>query len=172
MSARRLYVISGCSGGGKSTLIDALAETGHNVVREPGRRIIAQGGPLPWDDMAGFAQAAIAMAEADYDAARALEGPVFFDRGLVDAVLALAHATGQQRDLTRIAQRPYAKPVFFAPPWQDLFANDEDRRHGFAEALAEHDRLARAYRSLGHTLTPLPKSSVAQRVALVVAKAL
>ncbi len=167
----RFYVITGCSGGGKSTLIEALAEAGHNVVREPGRRIIASGGPLPWDDMAGFAYAAIAMAETDYDAARTLKGPVFFDRGLIDAVFALSHATGQPPDLTRIAQRPYANTVFFAPPWPNLFTNDPDRQHGWAEALAEHDRLAQAYPTLGHTLTPLPKSSVAQRVAHVLALA-
>ncbi len=165
----RFYVITGCSGGGKSTLIEALAKAGHNVVREPGRRIIARGGPLPWDDPRGFAQAAIAMAEADYDAALAVNGPVFFDRGLIDAVVALADATGQDPDLDRIARRPHAKPVFFAPPWPELFANDENRRHGFPEALAEHDRLADVYPSLGHTLTSLPKTSVAGRVAHVLA---
>ncbi|MEO1705188.1 MAG: AAA family ATPase, partial [Pseudomonadota bacterium] len=33
-------LITGCSGGGKSTLLAALAQQGHAVVREPGERIV------------------------------------------------------------------------------------------------------------------------------------
>ena len=36
-------VISGCSGGGKSTLLMELARRGHAVVDEPGRRIVQAG---------------------------------------------------------------------------------------------------------------------------------
>jgi predicted ATPase len=35
----RFVVISGCSGGGKSTLLAELGRRGHAVVEEPGRRI-------------------------------------------------------------------------------------------------------------------------------------
>lgn len=54
--AARFVIISGCSGGGKSTLIDELAKRGHAVVEEPGRRIIADerargGTALPWIDL-------------------------------------------------------------------------------------------------------------------------
>lgn len=57
-------VISGCSGGGKSTLLDALEDLGHHVVKEPGRRIVAEelaigGSALPWDDPVAFARRAI-----------------------------------------------------------------------------------------------------------------
>ena len=38
----RFVILSGCSGGGKSTLLDALAERGFAVVPEPGRRIVAK----------------------------------------------------------------------------------------------------------------------------------
>ncbi|MCL2892590.1 AAA family ATPase [Brenneria tiliae] len=42
-------IISGCSGGGKSTLLTELKRRGHAVVEEPGRRIIQEetrsGGP-------------------------------------------------------------------------------------------------------------------------------
>ena len=46
-------VISGCSGGGKSTLIAELSRRGFAVVSEPGRRIVAEelagdGKSLPW----------------------------------------------------------------------------------------------------------------------------
>jgi predicted ATPase len=38
----RFVVISGCSGGGKSTLLAELGRRGHSTVEEPGRRIVAQ----------------------------------------------------------------------------------------------------------------------------------
>ncbi|MEW6315305.1 MAG: AAA family ATPase, partial [Pseudomonadota bacterium] len=50
---QQLVVISGCSGGGKSTLLEALRRRGYAVVEEPGRRVIAEqsrnaGDGLPW----------------------------------------------------------------------------------------------------------------------------
>jgi len=51
----RFVVISGCSGGGKSTLLAELGSHGYATVEEPGRRIVKEelkaGGPaLPWVD--------------------------------------------------------------------------------------------------------------------------
>jgi predicted ATPase len=83
----RFVVISGCSGGGKSTLLIELARRGHAVVDEPGRRIVKEelrgdGSALPWVDGAGFARRAIGVALADRDTASRLGGWVFFDRGI------------------------------------------------------------------------------------------
>jgi hypothetical protein len=70
----RFVVISGCSGGGKSTLLAELARRGQAVVEEPGRRIVREeragdGAALPWVDPAAFARRAVAMALADREAA-------------------------------------------------------------------------------------------------------
>ncbi|AGS22261.1 P-loop NTPase domain-containing protein [Rhizobium etli bv. mimosae str. Mim1] len=63
----RLILISGCSPGGKSTLLVDLGHRGHGIGEEPGRRIVKQelegdGTALPWVDMAAFARRAIEMA--------------------------------------------------------------------------------------------------------------
>jgi predicted ATPase len=63
----RFIVISGCSGGGKSTLVAEFARRGYATVKEPGRRIVEDekrgaGTALPWVDMAAFSRRAIAMA--------------------------------------------------------------------------------------------------------------
>jgi hypothetical protein len=42
----RFVVISGCSSGGKSTLIAELGKRGYAVVDEPGRRIVKEAGLL------------------------------------------------------------------------------------------------------------------------------
>jgi len=79
-------VISGCSGGGKSSLLAEFKKMGHCVVEEPGRRIIAEekassGAALPWVNMTSFAKRAVEMSRSDLLFARNNSGIVFFDRG-------------------------------------------------------------------------------------------
>ena len=66
----RFVVISGCSAGGKSTLLAELSRRGHAVVEEPGRRIVqeelqGEGLALPWVDPIAFARRAITMSLED-----------------------------------------------------------------------------------------------------------
>nr|MBA3811847.1 AAA family ATPase [Caulobacteraceae bacterium] len=96
----RFVVISGCSGGGKSTLVAELARRGYATVEEPGRRIVreeirAGDSAFPWVDGIAFLRRAVAVALADRAAARRREGWVFFDRGLIDAAAGLEHLTGE-----------------------------------------------------------------------------
>ncbi|MGH7016304.1 MAG: AAA family ATPase [Caulobacteraceae bacterium] len=101
----RFVLITGCSGAGKSSLLDELKSRGFAVVEEPGRRIVreeleAGGRALPWTNAAAFARKAVTLALADLGAAQSLEGWVFFDRGLIDAASALQSVTGESaRDL-------------------------------------------------------------------------
>lgn len=162
-------LISGCSGGGKSTLLRALADMGHATVEEPGRRVVeaehACGGTaLPWTDMKTFLRRTLDLAIADHEAAGAQDGLVFFDRGVVDALVALEHLSGEVPD--RLADRyRYAGTVYLAPPWPEIFTTDMARRHGMDEAKAEYDRLWCAFPAFGYRAALLPKTSVADRAA-------
>ncbi|WP_149538854.1 AAA family ATPase [Siccirubricoccus phaeus] len=164
----RFVILSGCSGGGKSTLLAELRRRGHATVEEPGRRVIAAeqasgGSALPWLDLAGFARRAIALALADRAAAASLPGRVFFDRGLIDAAAALEHATGTPALQPLGRAHRYHPTVFLTPPWPEIYATDPARRHGFDAAVAEYARLEDAYRRLGYRLLILPRESVAAR---------
>jgi len=164
-------VISGCSGGGKSTLLAELARRGHRAFAEPGRDIVREelavgGDALPWSNPQKFAGRCIArgidqLAQARAAAARR----AFFDRSIVDAVAALEHMGAPVPEAARstLAARPYARTVFMAPPWPELFATDAERRHTFDDAAAEYDRLLRAYRDRGHEIVLLPKLAVQAR---------
>jgi len=125
------------------------------------------GGALPWVDGIAFARRITTLAEQDYETARALPGPVFFDRGLIDAAVALEHLTGETLLADLDARYPYASPVFLAPPWPELFASDAERWHDFDSALAEYDRLAAGYPALGYEVILLPKVSVSERLAFI-----
>lgn len=172
---RNHVILSGCSGGGKSTLLAALADRGFATVPEPGRRIVAaaqagKGGTLPWDDLAGFARQALAMARQDRAQAPQVGDWVFFDRGLIDAAVALAHATGQPPAGLLAGTPRYHQQVFLTPPWPEIFRQDAERRHGLDAAIAEYDRLTAAYAALGYQVIVLPKAPVPQRVAFVLAQ--
>lgn len=168
----RFVIISGCSGGGKSSLIDALSERGFAVVEEPGRRIVSRelegdGQALPWVDLAAFARRASDMAITDRDGAAGNAGWTFFDRGLIDAAVALEQATGEAMVEQLNARHPYHRTVFLTPPWPQIFRADPERRHGFEAALAEYERLAKVYPALGYEVVLLPKVSVAERADFV-----
>ncbi|WP_415404977.1 AAA family ATPase [Tateyamaria sp. SN3-11] len=163
----RRILITGCSGGGKSTLIDALAEQGYATVPEPGRRIVAEGRALPWVDPAAFARRAVEMARADLEKVRA--DITFFDRGLIDAAVALAHSGGAPIAQTLGATRPYDRTVFLAPPWPDIYRQDAQRRHDLRAATEEYDRLTTALTTLGYYAVLLPKVPVQDRLAFVLA---
>jgi len=173
MDTNRFVVISGCSSGGKSTLLTEFGGRGYLTVEEPGRRVVRQelagdGSALPWANGAAFARRVIALAIADRRAAADRpEGWVFFDRGLIDAAAALQHLTGEPV-LDKLGQKyRYHRRVFLAPPWPEIYVTDPERRHGLDKATAEYHRLLLVYPSLGYEVIVLPKVGAAARADFV-----
>ena len=172
MNANRLVVISGCSSGGKSTLLAELGRRGYAVVEEPGRRIVKQellgeGLALPWVDGAAFARRAIALAFSDRTLVSDDTDWVFFDRGLIDAAVALQQLTGEPALATIGHAHRYHRRVFLAPPWPEIHVADAERRHNMNSAIAEYERLLDAYTSLEYLVTILPRAAVHERADFV-----
>ena len=67
-------------------------------------------------------------------------GPVFFDRGVVDAL----GMVNQIRPLSaaelqaRLTSYPYFRTAFCFPPWEEIYRTDAERDHTFAHAVAVH----------------------------------
>ena len=169
----RMIIVSGCSGGGKSTILAELKSRGFSTIEEPGRRIVVEelasgGAALPWVNLEAFARRAIDMALKDMAAAQHLSDPVFFDRSVIDAASALTAITGDKRFLQTLKdQHRYHRRVFMAPPWPEIYLTDPERRHGISEAIAEYDRLQRDYAALDYDVIQLPRQTVKQRVNLL-----
>lgn len=171
MTAKHV-VLSGCSGGGKSTLLSRLGCDGFAIVLEPGRRIVEEelrnhGSALPWVDMVAFAERAIELAATDRKQTAGETGWVFFDRGLVDAAVALQHATGRSIHDTLAPFERYHQRVFLTPPWPHIYATDDSRQHDLAQAIMEYDRLVIAFRQLNYETIIVPKGSVQERADFV-----
>lgn len=170
----RFIIISGCSSGGKSTLLAELARRGFSTIEEPGRRIVAEeqagdGAALPWVDAEAFLRKAIALALEDLEQAGALPGRVFFDRGLLDAASGLSEVSGEPVLQHYAEAWRFNRLVFLTPPWPEIYRQDAERQHGLDEAIIEYERLLRDYPALGYEVVELPKVSVAERADLVLA---
>jgi len=160
-------LITGCSAGGKSTLLEELAHRGWATVSEPGRRVIAaerarDGDGYPWDNAERFAVACLEMAERDWQ--RAGDAVTFFDRGVVDAAFALRRIGRPAPGRAVLARCPYDR-VILAPPWRALFEakRDPERRHGFDEASVEFEDIAAGLAAMGQATDRFPRTTVNAR---------
>ena len=177
MSGPQRYVLSGCSGGGKSTLLAELGRRGYSTFEEPGRQIVrnaqATGGDeLPWVNPEAFAVKAIDMSVIAFDDAGKLNGPVFYDRSFVDSISYIAHLKGKltSEHQQLLNGRRYAQTVFLTSPWPEIFEPDAERQTSFASAVEEFERLQVSFVEFGYEIAILPKTSVEERVAFLLAK--
>jgi predicted ATPase len=173
----RLFVVTGGPGSGKSTLIDVLAERGICSMPEAGRAIIQDqvaigGEALPWSDRRTFAELMLSWEIRSYRAALRFSGPVIFDRGVPDVVgylrlsdLPIPSHVNQAAQMFR-----YHRRVFVAPPWQEIFTRDTERKQSFEEAQAAYETMIETYSALGYELIHLPLDSVEERVRFVLKK--
>ena len=172
--ASQLFVVSGCSGSGKSALIAALAQRGEAVVMEPGRQIVKEqvergGDGLPWASRQRFIDLCAERTIRDFDRHLHLGRRTFFDRSFIDVASAVQLTGLCAPDPLKLAlqSRRYAPFVFVSPPWEALFQPDAERRHGFREAVAEYQILVPTYRRYGYELLFLPQASISDRVSFV-----
>ncbi|MDD7969933.1 AAA family ATPase [Roseinatronobacter sp. HJB301] len=170
--ASRHVIISGCSGGGKSTLLLELKRRGFETIEEPGRRIVSEelqgdGRALPWVNLEAFARKAIEMASRDRERVKGVERWAFFDRGLVDAAVALEHATGIAASKTLAEHDRFQKRVFLTPPWPEIYQTDPERRHDLDEGIDEYHRLCSTFEQLDYEIIVLPKVGVESRADFV-----
>lgn len=167
------YIITGGPGSGKSTLLEALSAEGFFTVEEAGRLIIqhevkVNGDALPWKNLALFKMKMLDHAIETYDKAPR-KGLVFFDRGVVDLIgYDRLTNTGHTPELIKAVDTlKYNKTVFIAPPWEEIYCNDVERKQTFNEAIATYENISQAYKDYGYELVELPKVKVAERVKFI-----
>jgi len=176
--ARDYYVvISGCSGGGKSSLLRELSERGYRVFAEPGRQIVKEqnfigGDGIPSKNAYKFVELCVSRAMHNMILAAATTTHVFFDRSIIDNVSGLQQFPGgAPADMLKAMETfRYARKVFITPPWPELFRNDAERTHSYEVAVAEYATLLPAYERLGHEIIVLPKISVKERVDFILSE--
>jgi predicted ATPase len=176
VGGNRFFVITGASGAGKSTLLAALCEGGVSTVPEVGRAIVQEqvacgGTVLPWIDQPSFMEEVLRRNMQDHRTAVRLNAPVFFDRGVPEC-LAWARILGvgvQPHHRAAVNEYRYNPLVFLAEPWPEIYVTDTERLESFEVATASYQPTVAAYLEAGYQPVKLPKGTVAERVAFVLA---
>lgn len=175
----RFFVVTGGPGSGKTSLIDALAAGGIRTMPEAGRAIIRDqvaigGNALPWGNRSAFAEQMLGWEMRSWRGGVEGADVVLFDRGVPDILgyLRLNDIPAPAHILRAADLFRYNPCVFIAPPWRDIYAQDDERTQSWAEAVATCRVLAETYAELGYGLVELPCTSVEQRVAFVRARVL
>jgi len=169
-----LFVLTGGPGAGKTTVLVELEKRGYRVAPEVARQIIQEqvrdgGTALPWANRRLYTNLMLARSVESYRAHTPSSQPAFCDRGIPDT-LGYARLIGLEEDAEiRIAcdQYRYAGSVFLAPPWQEIYQTDRERKQDFAEAVRTYETIARVYQECGYEIVELPKSTPRARAEFI-----
>lgn len=171
ISANKLVVISGCSGGGKSTLLSELNKQGYYVVPEIGRELVQEqlsinGHITPWEKPQEFCEMLIARSVVAYRRALLLAEQknrvIFFDRSFLEGI-SYFQSMGVHKYDHLVAELQYFQTIFMVAPWPEIYCQDNERKHSFREAVTEYDRLLKFYAQSGYFIVQIPKVSVTER---------
>ena len=170
----RFFVLTGGPGSGKTTLIEALRGRGYTTTEEAGRGVIREemrnnGSGLPWVDRARFAELMFDWELRSYRDAERQDGPLVLDRGLPDTIgylrlEGLEVPAWMEEEAWRLR---YNKRVFIAPPWREIFGNDEERRQSWSVAVRTYEIMVETYSDFGYELVEVPRAPVEERVEFV-----
>lgn len=131
------------------------------------------GQALPWSNPALFAELMLCWEMRNYHLAEQQEGAIFFDRGVPDVMgyLQFLKLPVPAHFARAAATFRYNRRVFIAPPWQEIFQQDRERKQDFDEALRTYESVAATYKALGYELIELPRVTTAERVRFVLERA-
>lgn len=167
-------VITGGPGAGKSTLLELINSKGYMSSAEAGRAIIQDqvaigGNALPWANRLAFAELMLNWELRSWHEANGSPEPFFFDRGIPDVAgyLALCNLLVPAHIERAIELYRYAPKVFIAPPWEEIFVQDAERKQSFSEAIATYHAMVESYNKYGYQLIELPFATVEERAEFV-----
>lgn len=169
---RKIYVITGGPGVGKSTLIDLLREKGYTVVTESAREVIEEeqergSAILPWENLEAF-QEKVAERQIRKEDSVAVD-EFFVDRGIIDNdAYARSGNVRIPESVKKFSKHRYKK-VFFLEPLPD-YVNDNQRKESKEDAAKLHKAIRRAYERYGYRIIDVPFMEPKKRVEFILKK--
>jgi predicted ATPase len=153
---------TGGPGFGKSTTLAALEARGYQCVPESARAIIQERMRigLPKRPAAReFADQTLRQDQAQYRGVQRSNGPVFFDRGVIDA-LGMCYETGLAGwvEIQQVLHEyPFHAEAFVFPPWEQIYVQDTERDQSFEDAVRVDGAVRRWYQKCGFKLVEVPR---------------
>ena len=165
-------VITGGPGAGKTTLLLALQALGYAIVGDSARTIIQdrrRRGLSPRPDPLAFAQDTLRMDIENFVHHATRPDPVFFERGVLDALCGLDRVTPLDDSELSVwlSKYQYFPKVFVLPPWKAIYVNDAERDHPFEHAESVNRITLEWYGRCGYQVLEVPMVSVDERCTFV-----
>ena len=131
---------------------------------EVARQIIQEqmqtgGTALPWDDRKAYTELMLRRSIDSFKEHTPALKPMFSDRGIPDTLgyarlIALPEIGFIESACRRFR---YASLVFLAPPWEEIYTTDGERKQDFTEAMQTYKVIGEVYLECGYELVDLPK---------------
>jgi predicted ATPase len=170
-------ILSGGPGSGKTSIIEKLSNKGYLCIDEVGRKIIQEqiaigGNVLHSGDRIKFRDLMFTRSIEDYLRVGERENFVFFDRGIPELIgysyLINEPVPDEYKKAASIFR--YNKCVFIAPPWEEIYQKDSERKQDFQEAIDTYNAIKKSYSECDYELIELPKTNVLERVDFIISQ--
>lgn len=167
---KRIVIIGG-PGSGKTTLIQAIEDTGFKVHHEISRLVTKRAQErgieqLFLEDPMAFSNQLLKGRIEQFN--DAVPGINFYDRGIPD-VPAYHHFTKDPipSEYLNASNHHQYDAVFFLPAWKDIYQSDGERYESFEQAVEIGSILQEYYKSLGYDVQEVPKDKVSKRLKYI-----
>lgn len=171
-----LFVITGGPGAGKTTVLLELERRGFRHAPEVARQIIQEqvrtnGDAVPWGNTARYTELMLEQSIASFLAHTPAGDITFVDRGIPDVLCyaGIIRLLDTANIESSCAAYRYNKRVFIAPPWEEIYETDSERKQTFEEAIDTYYRLPAVYVQCRYELVELPKVSPEERADFILA---
>lgn len=170
----KTILLIGGPGSGKTSIINALTAKGYICYPEISRQVTLEAQKTGIDQL--FLKEPLLFSELLLkgrieqfnNAVKEKANYVFIDRGIPD-VLAYMHYIGDAYPALfneACKNHRYTK-IFILPPWEDIYASDNERYENFEQAKLIHNHLVETYESYGYQLTEVPKANLETRITFI-----
>jgi predicted ATPase len=170
-----LVVLSGGPGAGKTSILAELERCGFRCAAEVARQIIQEqvrdgAYALPWGDRELYCRLMLERSIDSYREHASLKETTFFDRGIPDTLCysRLVGLSIEDEILDACRKYRYSERVFLAPPWQEIYATDAERKQPYSEAVKTYELMVEAYADCGYKVVEIPKTSPEMRADFIV----
>ncbi|MFD2519009.1 AAA family ATPase [Salinimicrobium flavum] len=170
----RKIVITGGPGTGKTSVIQALEESGYYCFHEVSREIIREAKEKGIDQM--FLEEPLLFSEMllegrikqHREAENTGGNLVFLDRGVPDVVAYMNYSGNDYPPVfNRVCKEFLYDEVFILPPWKQIYTEDDERYESYEQAVAIHDHLAQSYHYHGYRPMEVPCGSIEDRTSFI-----
>lgn len=171
---KKIIVITGGPGTGKSSCIDELKRRGYICFDEISREITLKAKQEGIDQLfltkpLLFSEMLLEGRRKQFQEALAHESPiVFLDRGIPDVLAYMDYIKDDYPIIfnNTCKEHTYSN-VFILAPWQEIYRSDNERYETFDQAVLIHDHLVNTYTEYGYELYDVPFDSIEKRVEFI-----